>query len=86
MLAPYKKYYSNARDQDDLISIGTIGLIKAVSTFDSDKGTRLATYAARCIENAIVSIRKHISHIARISFLNAQIWIPSAAVSDTTAT
>lgn len=48
-----KKYYSNARDQDDLISIGTIGLIKAVSTFDSDKGTRLATYAARCIENAI---------------------------------
>ena len=48
-----KKYYSNARDQDDLISIGTIGLIKAVSTFDGDKGTRLATYAARCIENAI---------------------------------
>jgi hypothetical protein len=38
-----KKYYSNARDQDDLISIGTIGLIKAVSTFDSGKGTRLAT-------------------------------------------
>jgi RNA polymerase sporulation-specific sigma factor len=48
-----KKYYSNARDQDDLISIGTIGLIKAVSTFDMGKGTRLATYAARCIENAI---------------------------------
>ena len=54
-----KKYYSNARDQDDLISIGTIGLIKAVSTFDGDKGTRLATYAARCIENAILSLRKH---------------------------
>lgn len=49
-----KKYYSNARDQEDLISIGTIGLIKAVSTFDSDKGTRLATYAARCIENEIL--------------------------------
>jgi RNA polymerase sporulation-specific sigma factor len=49
-----KKYYSNARDQDDLISIGTIGLIKAVSTFDMDKGTRLATYAARCIENEIL--------------------------------
>lgn len=49
-----KKYYSNARDQDDLISIGTIGLIKAVSTFDSKKGTRLATYAARCIENEIL--------------------------------
>lgn len=49
-----KKYYSNAKDQDDLISIGTIGLIKAVSTFDGDKGTRLATYAARCIENEIL--------------------------------
>ena len=54
-----KKYYSNARDQDDLISIGTIGLIKAVSTFDSDKGTRLATYSARCIENATYTLRKH---------------------------
>jgi RNA polymerase sigma factor, sigma-70 family len=52
-----KKYYSNARDQDDLISIGTIGLIKAVSTFKSDKGTRLATYAAKCVENAILSLR-----------------------------
>lgn len=52
-----KKYYSNARDQDDLISIGTIGLIKAVSTFNMDKGTRLATYAARCVENAILSQR-----------------------------
>ena len=50
-----KKYYSNAKDQDDLISIGTIGLIKAVSTFDYFKGTRFATYASRCIENAIVS-------------------------------
>lgn len=49
-----KKYYSNARDQEDLISIGTIGLIKAVTTFDIEKGTRLATYAARCIENEIL--------------------------------
>ena len=49
-----KKYYSNQKDQDDLISIGTIGLIKAVSTFDCDKGTRFATYAARCIENEIL--------------------------------
>ena len=48
-----KKYYSATREQDDLISIGTIGLIKAVSTFDGNKGARLATYAARCIENAI---------------------------------
>lgn len=46
-----KKYYSSNVDQDDLISIGTIGLIKAVSTFDYTKGTRFATYASRCIEN-----------------------------------
>lgn len=49
-----KKYYSAFKDQDDLISIGTIGLIKAVSTFNCDKGTRFATYASRCIENAIL--------------------------------
>ncbi len=49
-----KKYYANARDQDDLVSIGTIGLIKAVSTFRPEKGTRLATYASRCIENEIL--------------------------------
>ena len=49
-----KKYYASASDQEDLISIGTIGLIKAVSTFDSSKGARLATYAARCVENEIL--------------------------------
>ena len=49
-----KKYYASASDQEDLISIGTIGLIKAVSTFDYPKGTRLATYAARCVENEIL--------------------------------
>lgn len=49
-----KKYYSSTNDQDDLISIGTIGLIKAVNTFTYDKGTRFATYAARCIENEIL--------------------------------
>lgn len=49
-----KKYYSSSRDQDDLISIGTIGLIKAIGTFNPEKGTRLATYTARCIENAIL--------------------------------
>ena len=48
-----KRYYSNMKDQDDLISIGTIGLIKAASTFDYEKGTKFATYASRCIENAI---------------------------------
>ena len=49
-----KKYYSNSDEQDDLISIGTIGLIKAVSTFSYEKGTRFATYGARCIENEIL--------------------------------
>ena len=49
-----KKYYATASDQEDLISIGTIGLIKGISTFDSSKGARLATYAARCVENEIL--------------------------------
>ena len=49
-----KKYYTQSGDQDDLISIGTIGLMKGVSSFDSSKGARLATYAARCIENEIL--------------------------------
>ena len=49
-----KKYYSATSDQEDLISIGTIGLIKGIATFDAGKGARLATYAARCIENEIL--------------------------------
>ena len=49
-----KKYYASYAEQEDLISIGTIGLIKAVSTFKPDKNIRLATYAARCIENEIL--------------------------------
>lgn len=49
-----KKYYALAADQEDLISIGTIGLIKGISTFKPEKGARLATYAARCIENEIL--------------------------------
>lgn len=49
-----KKYNNGDRDMDDLISIGTIGLIKAIGSFDLDKGTRLATYAARCIENELL--------------------------------
>ncbi|MGN0623508.1 MAG: RNA polymerase sporulation sigma factor SigK [Oscillospiraceae bacterium] len=49
-----KKYYSVAKEQEDLISIGTIGLIKAVSTFDYTKGCRFATYASRCVENEIL--------------------------------
>ena len=49
-----KKYYTQTADQEDLVSIGTIGLIKGISTFDASKGARLATYAARCIENEIL--------------------------------
>ena len=53
-----KKYSNLNKDMDDLISIGTIGLIKGITSFDTSKGTRLATYAARCIENEILmSIR-----------------------------
>ena len=49
-----KKYYVQASDQDDLLSIGTIGLIKGISTFKPDKNVRLATYASRCVENEIL--------------------------------
>ena len=49
-----KKYYAQTSDQEDLISIGTIGLIKGIETFDVTKGARLATYAARCVENEIL--------------------------------
>ena len=54
-----KKYTTPKRDADDVISIGVVGLIKAVSTFNSQKGNTLATYAARCIENAILSQRNN---------------------------
>ncbi len=62
-----KKYYAKTDCQDDLISIGTIGLIKAVDSFDSTKGIRLATYASRCIENEILmyfrSVKKQSSDV-----------------------
>lgn len=50
-----KKYYALPGDQEDLVSIGTIGLMKAVDTFDSTRRARFSTYASRCIENAILS-------------------------------
>ena len=63
-----KKYHNTGKDVDDLISIGTIGLIKAISTFDVNKGTRLATYAARCIENEILmTIRSNKKSKAEVS-------------------
>ena len=54
-----KKYYTVSGGQDDFISIGTIGLIKGISTFDPKKGARLATYAARCVENAMHPPGRH---------------------------
>ena len=63
-----KKYYSKTNDTDDLISIGTIGLIKAIDSFDYTKGTRLATYASRCIENEILMyLRKNKKRKADVS-------------------
>ena len=53
-----KKYSTTNVEQDDLISIGTIGLIKGISSFEASKGVRLATYASRCIENAIFTCWK----------------------------
>ena len=52
-----KKYYAQTSDQEDLVSIGTVGLIKGITTFNPARGARLATYAARCIENSIRSRR-----------------------------
>ena len=64
-----KKYYTQADDQEDLISIGTIGLIKAVNTFNSGKKIKLATYASRCIENEILMyLRKISSQRTEVSF------------------
>ena len=50
-----KKYYASSESADELISIGSIGLIKATDTFKYELGTKFATYAARCIQNAILS-------------------------------
>lgn len=84
-----KKYGNIGCDQDDLISIGTIGLIKGITTFDRSKGTRLATYAARCIENGIQTLRKHYS-VGGTSFFSAfapnktiSAFIPSHVIAST---
>lgn len=64
-----KKYYTQSDEQDDLISIGTIGLIKAVSTYRSDRKVKLATYASRCIENEILMyLRKIAGRRTEVSF------------------
>ena len=82
-----KKYYALPGDQDDLISIGTIGLMKAVDTFDSDRRARFSTYASRCIENAILSpahfgMKKRIhlfhamTHLCQKGFFGAERAVP----------
>jgi len=64
-----KKYYSTYSDQDDLISIGTIGLIKGINSFKPEKGTKLATYVSRCIENEILMYFRNIKKTSQeISF------------------
>ena len=65
-----KKYYNTGADQDDMISIGTIGLIKAVSTFKADKGIHLATYASRCIENEILMFFRNQKKTAQDVFIS----------------
>lgn len=69
------KKYTNYPDNDELISVGSIGLIKAVNTYSKDKGTQLATYAARCIENEILmAIRSNKKHKNSVS-LNSPIGV-----------
>ncbi|MEG0688342.1 MAG: RNA polymerase sporulation sigma factor SigK [Hungatella sp.] len=63
-----KKYQYTDYDTEDLLSVGTIGLIKAVNTFKSDRGSRLATYAAKCVENEILMLlRAHKKHSKEVS-------------------
>ena len=82
-----KKYYAQPGDQEDLISIGTIGLMKAVDTFDSTRKARFSTYASRCIENAILSpahfgMEKRIhlfhamTHLRQNGFFGAESAVP----------
>ena len=69
-----KKYYAQPSDQEDLISIGTIGLMKAVDTFDSTRKARFSTYASRCIENELrMHFRRERKSARTAAFLSAPI-------------
>lgn len=70
-----KKYSYPHKDVDDLISIGTVGLIKAIDSFDTSKGTRLATYAARCIENEILMLIRNTKKIKSEVYLQDPIGV-----------
>ena len=87
-----KKYYALPGDQEDLVSIGTIGLMKAVDTFDATRKARFSTYASRCIENAILSpahfgMEKRIhlfhamTHLRQNGFFGAERAVPLFALS-----
>lgn len=78
-----KKYYAQTAQQEDLISIGTIGLIKGITTFDPAKGARLATYAARCVENAILTpatLRVGTLHPKASKVLHGAFWTGYRAI------
>ena len=68
-----KKYYNTNTDQEDLISIGTIGLIKGISSFKSEKGIKLATYVSRCIENEILMYFRSLKKTSQDVFINDSI-------------
>ena len=76
-----KKYYSNMNEQEDLISIGTIGLIKAVKNFDHEKKIKFATYASKCIENEILMYFRHIKkNVNTVCFENSTNFNSSSAL------
>ena len=64
-----RKYYASSPNQEDLISIGTIGLVKSVDSFDAKNGARFATYATKCIQNAMLSIRPLCLHTLQTKHL-----------------
>ena len=68
-----KKYSNSNKDNEDIISIGTIGLIKGITSFDPSKGTRLATYAARCVDNSIQTQRLCFAKMRNFVCLSAKI-------------
>ena len=78
-----KKYFTQSEDTEDLISIGTIGLIKGINTYKPEKGVRLATYASRCIENAILSQRNKLNLEAKTSHHVAKNGACSVTYADT---
>ena len=79
-----KKYYAVNVDQDDLVSIGTIGLIKAINTFDMDKNIKLSSYASRCIENEILMHFRNLKKSSQNVSLEDAVDIDNAGHSDQT--